>query len=159
MNLDRLDHRGGGLDHRRPAQRGSALVEVTWLSILLLIPLLYVVLAVFEVQRSAFGVTSGARAAAKAYATAPSEAEGRSRATFAAALALRDQGVDPGALDLRITCEPTPGNCLAPGAVIVVALSYPAPLPLMPSALGGETPSVRVSADHRLPYGTFREDR
>ena len=39
-------------------QRGSALVEVTWLSLLLLVPLLYVVLAVFEVQRSAFGVSA-----------------------------------------------------------------------------------------------------
>lgn len=140
-------------------QRGSALVEVTWLSILLLIPLLYVVVSVFEVQRSAFGVTSAARAAGRAYATAPSEAEGMARARFAASLALRDQGVDAGRLDLRITCEPTPGNCLAPGAVIEVALSYPVALPLMPSALGDQTPSIRVSADHRVPYGTFREDR
>ena len=31
-------------------QRGSALVEFTWLAILLMVPLLYIVLAVFEVQ-------------------------------------------------------------------------------------------------------------
>lgn len=140
-------------------QRGSALVEVTWLSILLLVPLLYIVLAVFEVQRSAFGVSAAARAAGRAYATAPSEDEGLVRARLAASVALEDQRVDPGKLDLLISCHPDPRNCLAPGAVIDVELSYPVALPLMPSALGGDTPSFRVSASHNVPYGTFREDR
>jgi len=140
-------------------QRGSALVEVTWLSILLLVPLLYIVLAVFDVQRSAFGVAAAARAAGRAYATAPTEAEGIARARLAASLALVDQRVDPDKLVVRITCHPDPRNCLAPGAVIDVDLSYPVALPLMPSALGGDTPSFRVSASHSVPYGTFREDR
>lgn len=140
-------------------QRGSALIEVTWLSLLLLVPLLYVVLSVFEVQRSAFGVNAAARAAGRAYATAPDEASGMERAHAAAALALEDQKVDPAKLGLHITCDPDPANCLAPGAVIEVDLEYPVALPLMPSALGGDTPSFRVSASHRVPYGTFREDR
>jgi hypothetical protein len=29
----------------------------------------------------------------------------------------------------------------------------------MPDALGGNTPSIRVAADHTVPYGSFREDR
>ena len=53
---------------RRRSERGSALVEVVWLGILLLVPLLWVVLSVFEVQRGAFAVTSAARSAARAYA-------------------------------------------------------------------------------------------
>jgi hypothetical protein len=36
--------------NRHRSDAGTALVEVTWLSILLLVPLLYVVLAVFEVR-------------------------------------------------------------------------------------------------------------
>lgn len=140
-------------------QRGSAIVEVTWLSILLLVPLLYVVLAVFEVQRSAFGVSAAARSAGRAYATAPTEAEGRVRAVLAARVALEDQGVDERSVDLEIACTPEPRNCLAPGAVIDVALSYQVVLPLMPSFLGDQTPSIRVSTEHRVPYGTFREDR
>jgi hypothetical protein len=132
---------------------------VTWLSLLLLVPLLYVVLAVFEVQRSAFGVSAAARAAGRAYATAPDEGEGLARAEVAARLAMRDQGVPEDRLDLRITCRPDPQNCLAPGAVIEVDLSFPVALPLMPSALGDHTPSLRVSTLHRVPYGTFRDDR
>ena len=143
---------------RRDA-RGSALVEVTWLSLLLLVPLLYVVLAVFEVQRSSFGVSAAARAAGRAYATAPTESDGMARAGLAARVALEDQGVDASQLRLQVSCHPEPGNCLAPGAVIEVELDYPAELPLMPTVLGRDRPTVRVSTTHRAPYGTFRENR
>jgi len=140
-------------------QRGTALIEVTWLSILLLVPLLYIVLAVFEVQRSAFAVSAAARSAGRAYVMAPDEASAMSRANAAAAVSLGDQDLRLGRTTLSVTCEPDPANCLAPGSVISVDISYPVALPLMPSALGGNTPSIRVRAAHRVPYGTFREDR
>jgi len=144
---------------RRRTERGTALIEVSWLAILLLVPLLYIVLAVFEVQRSAFAVSAAARAAGRAYAIAPSEAVAMDRARAAASVALQDQGVDVGQGQVVVTCRPQPGNCLAPGSVIDVDVAYPVPLPLMPSALGGNTPSIRVAAAHSVPYGTFREDR
>ena len=39
------------------------------------------------------------------------------------------------------------------------AREQPAELPLMPTVLGHGRPTVRVSTSHRVPYGTFREDR
>ena len=51
-------------------QRGTALVELTWLGILLVLPVVWTVLSVFQVQRGAFGVAAAARAAARAYALA-----------------------------------------------------------------------------------------
>lgn len=144
---------------RRRDQRGTALVEVTWLSILLLVPLLYIVIAVFEVQRSAFAVSAAARSAGRAYVIAPDEAAAMDRARAAAAVALDDQHLELGRSTLDVTCEPDPSNCLAPGSVVTVDISYPVALPLMPSALGGNTPAIRVEALHRVPYGTFREDR
>jgi Flp pilus assembly protein TadG len=140
-------------------QRGTALIEVTWLALLLLVPLLYVVLAVFEVQRSAFGLSAAARAAGRAYVLAPSQAEGRARAQAAADVALADQGLDLARGRLRLSCAPAPADCLSPGSVVHVDLTYPVPLPLVPSALGGDTPSIRVEAEHDTPYGTFREHR
>lgn len=147
--------RGG----RLRGECGTALVEVTWLALLLLVPLLYIVLAVFEVQRAAFGVSGAARAAGRAYAVAPSESVAPGQATAAAVLALRDQSLDPGRETLAFRCEPDPQNCLAPGSVITVTVGYSVPLPLLPTALGGQTPSIAVDAVHRVPYGTFREDR
>jgi hypothetical protein len=144
---------------RARTERGTALVEVTWLSLLLLVPLLYVVLAVFEVQRAAYGVDAASRAAARAYSLAPTEAAGSTRARTAASVALADQGLrlSPGQLVIR--CVPAPTSCLSPGSVIHVHVSCPVALPLMPSALGGNTPSIRVESDQAVPYGSFREHR
>lgn len=144
---------------RRRCEAGTALIEVTWLSILLLIPLLYILLAVFEVQRSAFAVSAAARSAGRAYATAPDEASAMDRASAAADVALADQHLELGRSSLKVSCSPDPTNCLAPGALISVEVTHPVALPLMPSALGGNTPRIRVEGTHSVPYGTFREDR
>ena len=61
----------------RRTESGSAVVEVVWLGILLLIPMVWIVLSVFEVQRGAFGVTAAARAAGRAYALAPDDVLGQ----------------------------------------------------------------------------------
>jgi Flp pilus assembly protein TadG len=148
--------------NRRPHhrdERGTAVVEVTWLSILLLVPLVYIVLAVFDVQRAAFGVDAATRAAGRAYSLAPTEAAAGERARAAAAVALEDQGLTSSRGDVALSCSPAPDNCLSPGSVIHVRIRYPVALPLVPAALGGNTPSIRVESVHSVPYGSFREDR
>jgi len=144
---------------RRRVERGSAVVEVTWLTILLLVPLVYLVLSVFEVQRAAFAVTAASRAAGRAFVLAPDQVTGRARAVEAAAVALRDQGLAMPTGSPAVTCEPDPASCLQPGSVVVVSLGLDVALPLVPDFLGGQTPSIRVSSTHRAPYGTFREAR
>jgi Flp pilus assembly protein TadG len=143
----------------RRTDRGSALVEFTWLALLLMVPLLYIVLAVFAVQRSAFAVSAAAQAAGRAFVLSPSEAAARPRAVAAATVALDDQRLDLDRASVTFSCDPDPGNCLAPGETVEVSVSYPVPLPLVPAALGGDTPSIRVQAVHRVPYGRYREDR
>lgn len=143
---------------RLRAERGSALVEFTWLAVLLMVPLLYIVLAVFEVQRAAFGVSTAARAAGRAFTQAPSEATAADRARAAAQLAFADQGLEDAQRAMDISCHPDPTNCLAPGSVVTVTVGYPVPLPLLPSALGEHRPSIRVEAEHAIPYGTHRAD-
>lgn len=143
----------------RAGERGSALVELVWLAILLLVPLLYIVMAVFEVQRASFGVTAAARSAGRAFVLASGPAEAEQRARSAATVALADQGIPADVADLTVTCRPDPQNCLSPGSVVEIRVGYPVRLPLVPAALGADAPSFRVSALHRVPYGTFREDR
>ncbi len=92
---------------------GSALVELVWLGILLLVPLVWIVLSVFEVQRGAFAVTGAARAAGRAYALAPDDATGRARAEAAARQALADQGIAGAPVERRITCTPYPTTATA----------------------------------------------
>jgi len=139
-------------------ESGTAIVEFVWLAILLIVPLLYIVLAAFDTQRAAYAASAAARSAGRAYVTAPDQATGRARATAAVRLAYRDQRLDE-APDVRITCRPDPHQCLSPGSVVRAEVHSSVALPLMPAALGSNTPAIRVDADHEAPYGTFREAR
>lgn len=140
----------------RRTEQGSALVELTWLGILLLVPLLWIVLSVFEVQRGAFAVSGAARAAGRAYALAPNDALGRAHAEAAARQVMVDQGVGEQPLGLVVSCAPA-GDCHAPGATITVDLRSRVDLPLLPDVLGGGAPSFALDATHSVPVGQFRD--
>ena len=143
---------------RRPrAQAGSALVELTWLGILLLLPMLWIVLSVFSVQRGALGVTGAARAAGRAYALAPDDRAGLARADQAAQQALDDQGVDGRGVQVTVTCRPYPGDCHAGTSVVTVRVATHVELPLLPSVLGGGAPTFALSASHTVPIGQYQE--
>ncbi len=148
---------------RRPRQLGahgedgSALVELTWLGLLLLIPLVYVVITLVTVQRSAFGATQAARAAGRAYVLSPDISTAQSRAYDAARLALGDQGVTLDLADLAIVCHPEPQSCLQPGSTVEVRLDLDVKLPLMPSFGNRPAASVSVESSHIEPYGVYRE--
>ncbi len=136
---------------------GSALVELTWLGLLLLIPLVYVIISMVTVQRSAFGATEAARAAGRAFILAPDVASARERAYDAARVAMRDQGVDLSPSELHVECQPTPESCLQPGSSVEVQLDLQVALPLVPSLFGESAASIAVDASHTEPYGVFRE--
>jgi len=138
---------------------GTAVIEFVWLGLLLLVPLVYILLTVFDAQRGAFGASSASRAAGRAFVLAPDQATAHDRAELAYLVALEDQGIDPHNADLVISCEPRPEQCLTAGSMITVEVVVQQPLPLVPSALGDNAPSVRLSSTHVEPYGTFREDR
>lgn len=138
-------------------ERGSAAIELIWLGLLLLVPLVWIVVSVFEVQRGSFGVTAAARAAGRAYALAPDHATGQRRAEAVARQALADQGLADAPLRLRITCTPYPRDCHAGTSVITVRIESGVALPLLPDALGGGQQRFSLDATHTVPVGRYRE--
>jgi hypothetical protein len=133
---------------KRPtAEEGNAVVEFVWLSVLLMIPLVYIVLSALSVQRAAFAVTEAAREGARAYATAGSDAEGERRAEQAIALAMSDQGISWSPAGRVVEC----GDCTyLPGSAFVVRLHARVTLPFVPSWLCGSrcVAGINVSAHH-----------
>ncbi|WP_323793567.1 hypothetical protein [Nocardioides sp.] len=136
-------------------ERGSAVVELVWLGILLLVPMLWIVVAVFQVQGGAFAVTSAARSAARAYALAPSDVAGDQAAAAAARQALSDQGLDRVPVDVDVACTPYPNACHSGTSVITVRVTSQVVLPLMPDFLGGGKPSFRLDSSHTVPIGRY----
>ncbi len=141
----------------RRASGGTASVEFVWLTILLLVPFAYLLIAVFDTQRAAYGVSTASRAAARAFLQAPDAATGERRARVAARIALDDQSLADAAV--QIWCLPTPGDCLQPGSSVRVRISTTQPLPLTPSALGSQLGGIEVDSVHTEPYGSFKAER
>lgn len=142
---------------RGRGERGSALVEFSWLGILLLVPVVWIVLSVFEVQRGAFAVTAAARAAGRAYALADTDASGADRAARAARLALDDQGLDGAPLTVDVSCTPYPHACHAGTSVVTVRVATKVSLPWLPGWLGLGEPVFALDSTHTVPIGQFQE--
>ncbi len=150
----RLPARARAASRLTGSDAGSALIEFAFLGVVLFVPLVYLVLSVFAVQRAAYGATAAAREAGRAWATAADDAEGRQRAYAAAALALGDQGLGLRPSQLTVDCPSTP--CLSPGATLTVRVDTRVPLPLVPELLGRDLASVAVSARHDAVVDAYR---
>ncbi len=89
------DLRWLGLHLRRQLQgteSGRAIVEFVFLGTLLLVPLVYLIMTLAQVQAAAYGATAAAREAGRAFTTAATEVQGMPRARAAAQVAFMDFG-------------------------------------------------------------------
>ena len=136
---------------------GSALVELSWLAIILLVPLIWIVISVFEVQQGAFATSAAARAAGRAYALAPDDATGEARARAVVEQVLADQGTPGQRAHVEITCESPGENCHVGTSVITVRIDSGVDLPFFPAVLGGGAASFSLDASHTVPIGQYVE--
>lgn len=109
---------------------GSAVVEFVALGTLLLVPVVYFVLAVAQVQAGAFGVVAAAQQASQVLARAEPGTLSDAGLGAVAQLAASDQGFDTDRLAIRLECSD--GACTEPGAVATVHATLEVPLPLVP---------------------------
>ena len=151
---------GAESDDVRDPEAGSALVEFLGTAVLLLVPLVYLVLTVGQVQAGTFAVEGAAREAARAVVTAPSSADGVARAQAAVGLALADQGFDdvPSRDSLTLECSNDP--CLAPDGTVGVRVRVEIPLPFVPAGLRSWVPlAVPVEASHVATVDRYAQVR
>lgn len=149
---------------RRPARRawtrlraehGNALVEFVVLSVVLLLPCLYLVLTLGSVQGAVFAADVIARDAARIHATESDPGLADRRAEAMTAQVLADHGLPASAADvLTITCSADP--CGSPGADVRADVSIPVPIPGLGPMLGGAGP-VRVGAHHLARVDPYRD--
>lgn len=135
-------------------ERGSAPVEFVWITLVLLVPFVYVVIAVFDVQRASYAVSVASQSAARAYLQAPDVTAAQASAQRAARVALTDQSVVDATV--HVQCLPDVSACLQPGSSVRVVVRTTQPLPLTPDALGRQLGGVTVDSTHIEPYGQFR---
>jgi Flp pilus assembly protein TadG len=126
---------------------GSAALEFVTVGMILLVPLVYLVVAMSAIQAGALSVEGAARQAARVYVQADSTEQAESRAERAVDFALADYGLKPGNASVTITCSPHPASCLTRRGFVTVAVRATVALPLAPAALDASLPlSVPISA-------------
>lgn len=114
---------------------GSAALEFLTVGVLMLVPLVYLVLALGQIQSQTLGVESAARFTARVIASGP--AAGDPDAVLASVT--REYGIE--SFDAAVTCRPA-GECPAPGATVLVTVTAAVQLPLIPPLLGLERLAV-----------------
>lgn len=138
----------------RSGDDGNALVEFTYLAVLLMIPLVYVLTTVFQVQRAAFAVTEAARQGGRAYVQASTPEQGFAVASAAAGLAMRDQGLSPAGPPAVAAPDG-----LAPGATVRLTVAHEVTLPLIGGLFGEVRPTIPVRATHVQVVDRFGQAR
>ena len=133
------------LPHRRDGDDdGSAILEFVFVAVLVLVPLVYLIVAVAVVQRSRLATTDAARDVGRAVATADGPADATGRAEAALRIALAAQNLRPDEVELRYVAAGD--DCqsgqqispqLTPSAQFAVCVIRHQPLPAVPTVVSG----------------------
>lgn len=125
-------------------ERGSAIIEFIGLSVLLAIPLMYLMLAISMVQASNLAAVAAADQAARIVSNSTVSAETGTpnatqsatgeRAEHAIADVMNGYGIAPENASLNIECS---GPCPGPGSLITAHVEVRVPLPFVPDGVQG----------------------
>lgn len=128
---------------------GNAVVEFIAVSVGLLVPLAFGIVALAQLQSAVVGVSGAAEMAGRAYVQARNDLVGRFAAARSAAIAGRNHGLDITADEVHITCADA---CFTPGSRVDVAVDTVARIGVGPFAH-----DVPLHAAHGVVIDAFRQ--
>ncbi|WP_194398074.1 TadE family protein [Microbacterium atlanticum] len=132
-------------------ERGSAALEFILVGLLMLVPLVYLVVALGMIQGQSLGAEAAARHVARAVSTATGAADARQRADAVIDAVSEEYGL--AGVDLALACAPEGASCPRAGATLHVTVRTTVPLPLVPPVLGLDRIAavpVEASAAHKV---------
>ena len=127
---------------------GSAALEFITVGVILLVPLVYLVIALGAIQEQTLGAEAAARHTARAIAIAPDAAAAAANGEAVLAGIIEEYGLDPEAVDVSLSCSPAGVDCPSAGATLIVTIAAQVRLPLVPPVFGlDRAASVTVQAE------------
>ncbi|WP_226531737.1 TadE family protein [Microbacterium paraoxydans] len=115
---------------------GSAALEFIAVGVILLVPMIYLVIALGGIQEQSLGAEAAARHMARVIARAPDAATAAERGDAVLRGVIDEYGLDADAVDVALTCIPSGVDCPSSGATVSVTVSTRVPLPLAPELFG-----------------------
>ncbi|KJQ54595.1 hypothetical protein [Microbacterium sp. SA39] len=126
---------------------GSAALEFITVGVILLVPLVYLVIALGAIQEQTLGAEAAARHTARAVALAPDAAAASEHGEAVLTGIIDEYGLDPAEVDVSLSCSPAGVACPSAGATLTVTVAARVRLPLVPPVFGlDRAASVRVQA-------------
>ena len=140
------------------SDRGSASLEFLTVGVILLVPLVYLVLAVAAIQGGALAVEGAARQAARVAVVAGDQAAANTAVDRVVRVTLADYGIESAAAAVVVDCA---DDCAEPGSRVHVSVTARVTLPLVPDFLSlGQMGSVPIEASATQNVSRFaRSDR
>jgi len=124
---------------------GSAALEFIAVGVILLVPLVYLIIALGSIQEQTLGVEAAARHAVRAIALAPTAETAAARSDRVLANVVEQYGIDEGTLEVSMECPREDGQCPQAGSTIVLTITARVSLPLVPAVFGlQEATSITV---------------
>lgn len=137
-----------------PHERGSAVVEFTFLGLLLMVPVVYFIITIGQIQGGSFAVVGAADQAAKVFVAQRDESSGRAAAEQAVILAMADYGHPAENARVDVSCDP--GDCMAAGSAVTVTVHLSVPLPFVPFGDAFRLKASELNASATQIVGKFR---
>jgi len=131
-------------------ERGNASIEFIAISIALMVPIAYAIVAIAQLQSAVFGVNGAAQMAGRAFVHGGSESTARYAAVRAAAIAGRNHGLLITTDEVGITCGEA--QCLVPGRTVVVTVRTSARV-----GLAGVVRTIPVHAQQTVTVDAYRQ--
>jgi hypothetical protein len=149
---------------RLRGERGAAVVELLVVFLTLLVPLVYAMVVMADVQRAMLATSSAAREAGRVYVTGADRLAAERRAALAYREVLASYGMRPGdrraAMRLRARCPPEAASgCsggFGPGAEVEVVVTYRVPVARLPFLGAVAGPGITIGATHHTRVDRYR---
>ncbi len=138
-------------------ERGAAALEFIVVGLILLVPLVYLVLALGAIQIQSLGAEAGARHVARVVARSADADAARAGADRVLTAVVEEYGLDPSTVELDFDCTPAGVRCPEAGTTLIVRLRAAVVLPLVPPVLGlDRIARVSVEATAAQKVSRFR---
>lgn len=115
---------------------GSAALEFIAVGVILLVPLVYLVIALGAIQEQTLGAEAAARHMTRVIARAGDAAAASAASDRVLAGIVDEYGLDPGAVEASLSCTPAGAECPSGGATVTVTVATRVRLPLVPELFG-----------------------
>jgi Flp pilus assembly protein TadG len=121
---------------RRDDDAGSAALEFLLVGLVLLVPIVYLIVALGLIQERMLGAETAARYVARVLATTDGSGDARERVEHVLRDVADEYGLDRRTVELDMACLPHADPCPDAGSVVTVTVVAHVVLPLAPPILG-----------------------